>query len=214
MALALSLIWHLLWMWKLDDLVRKTALVFQGHIHRLMTHLQFWPVWGTVNHCYGSVTSSATHNDRSFLPLSWQKLQNEFTATCFMPRLFVIICGTQVSGTSKSSSNFCTIIHQLLLIAASKHLIFLGVLLVKDLPDYRLLLADYQPSFQCLYHNFIWTSLIKSFPKAFIIIWIEKNVEVLSKTLQTCWFTLGHCEYDKSYSTHSHSTNLTANWIA
>ena len=116
--------------------------------------------------------------------------------THFMPRSCDKILDTADFGISRSASSSHTVSHWSLLIAASTHSTFSGVLLVAGLPEHG---SDSQLSLKHLYHTFICAALIASSLKAFWIIWIvsmEKYLGLMHNTMQI------HC------STHSIILNV------
>jgi len=116
----------------------------------------------------------------------------DFATTRFLPRSSVKICETIVRAIPRSSSNSRTVNRQFSLIVAWTFSTFSGVLLVEGLPKRRSLSTDSRPSLKCLYHNFIWASLIESSPKAFLIIGIVSADECPSfkqNLMQIHWST-------------------------
>ena len=113
-----------------------------------------------------------------------------FAMTGFMPRSCVNISDTV--GISRSASSSHTVSHWSLLIAASTHSTFSGVLLVAGLPGCGSLSTDSWPCLKHLCHTFIWAAFIASSPKAFWITWtvsVEECSTLMLDLIQIRWST-------------------------
>ena len=98
--------------------------------------------------------------------------RTNFTRTHFIPRSWVRISGTVVSGTPRLASSSPTVSCWSLLIEA-----FSSLLLGAGLPECGSLSTDSQPSLKASCHTFICTVFITSSPKAFWIIQIVSTEE-------------------------------------
>lgn len=118
-----------------------SGLLFHGHSHRPMIHHPrifaydlFEKLWIIVR----DFEQVLCRFNMTFLLLSWQEPQNKFcdhVTIRFMPRSFLKLSETQVCRIPRYS-NYCTISHRFLLIAANRCSTFSCVLLVEGLPQW------------------------------------------------------------------------------